>query len=151
MSSFLEENHSTYFVSFAPSLNTTQLCIDYLTFDCFNSSLSDKEVRDYVERGSYGFQDYSILNWAPHLSSLKAKPNTSDSNMSQLARSLERLLLQHYQSISKPLELPSNNDNIFNQEADVSRIMFQVQAAHTEMEMKYNCAIDKSKHVVIRT
>lgn len=42
------------------------LCIKYLTFECF-SSLYKSDNRDLAALGAYAFQEYATLNWICHL------------------------------------------------------------------------------------
>lgn len=42
------------------------LCIKYLTFECF-SSLHKSDNRDLAALGAYAFQEYATLNWICHL------------------------------------------------------------------------------------
>jgi hypothetical protein len=43
------------------------MCLQYMLFDCFDSNLSEDEVKEYTYRGYYAFQDYAILHWVDHL------------------------------------------------------------------------------------
>lgn len=43
------------------------LCLQYLTFECFDSNLSNDDVLRFVKNGSYSFLDYAILHWNHHL------------------------------------------------------------------------------------
>lgn len=44
----------------------TNLCIKYLTFECF-SSLHESENRGLAAAGAYAFHEYAALNWIYHL------------------------------------------------------------------------------------
>lgn len=43
------------------------LCLRYLTFDCFDASLSHDDILRFLKDGSYSFLDYAILHWNHHL------------------------------------------------------------------------------------
>ena len=43
------------------------LCLQYLLFDCFDVSLSDDSIKDYILGGHYALQDYAVLHWVDHL------------------------------------------------------------------------------------
>jgi hypothetical protein len=43
------------------------LCLKYLTFDCFDSGLSEESMQKFAAKGFYAFQDYAIVHWIDHL------------------------------------------------------------------------------------
>ena len=43
------------------------LCMQYLTFDCFDVAISDGELRKFLMEGYYAFLDYASLHWNHHL------------------------------------------------------------------------------------
>jgi hypothetical protein len=43
------------------------LCLQYLLFDYFDSTLSDEKVKEHIIQGNYAFQDYSTLHWIDHM------------------------------------------------------------------------------------
>lgn len=43
------------------------LCLQYLLFDCFDSTLPEEKVREHIIQGDYAFQEYSVLHWVDHL------------------------------------------------------------------------------------
>ena len=51
--------------------NLALLCLQYLTFECFDIGLSEAESEDsmqsYLTDGYYVFQDYAALHWIDHL------------------------------------------------------------------------------------
>ena len=73
MDRFLEENHSGYIMSSTAEYNMADLCLKYLTFDCFRQNLSDQEIIHAVREGKYAFQDYSFCYWLAHVQSLHAR------------------------------------------------------------------------------
>jgi hypothetical protein len=44
----------------------TALCLQYLTFECFDQDVSHEKLADYASRGYFIFQDYAIANWSHH-------------------------------------------------------------------------------------
>ncbi|KAI5800428.1 hypothetical protein DFH27DRAFT_82123 [Peziza echinospora] len=42
-------------------------CVRYLSLRSFSKTLSESEVRDYVHRGFYSFQDYATSYWLEHV------------------------------------------------------------------------------------
>ena len=43
------------------------LCLQYLTFDCFDDTISQDEMRKFLIEGFYAFLDYASLHWNHHL------------------------------------------------------------------------------------
>jgi hypothetical protein len=41
--------------------------MQYLLFDCFDTTVSDEEITEYLSTGHYAFQDYAIMHWIDHL------------------------------------------------------------------------------------
>jgi hypothetical protein len=71
----------------------TTLCIDYLNLP----SCSDTPTEAWVFDGSYGFMEYSVLNWTRHLeSSLRYLSGDEKEDLSELAESLGLFLDLHY-------------------------------------------------------
>ncbi|TVY78217.1 C2H2 finger domain transcription factor crzA [Lachnellula suecica] len=46
------------------------LTMKYLSFDCFDPDVSEENMTDHLTRGSYAFQDYSVMHWIDHLEEL---------------------------------------------------------------------------------
>jgi hypothetical protein len=44
-----------------------KLCVNYLTFPCFDPTISDLNIQQYAKRGEYSFQEYATCNWIHHL------------------------------------------------------------------------------------
>ena len=47
--------------------NLTALCLQYLTFDCFESDVDQEDLEDLATNGYFVLQDYAIANWSHHL------------------------------------------------------------------------------------
>jgi hypothetical protein len=45
------------------------LCIQYLTFDCFDTNHSDSTLLKFLEEGYYAFLNYASIHWIHHLES----------------------------------------------------------------------------------
>lgn len=43
------------------------LCLQYLTFECFDAGLTYDKMRKFLMDGSYAFLDYASLHWIDHL------------------------------------------------------------------------------------
>ena len=43
------------------------LCLNYLTFPCFDIDMEASRRQDFVRNGDYGFQDYAVVHWPDHL------------------------------------------------------------------------------------
>jgi hypothetical protein len=46
-----------------------KLCVTYLTFPCFDPTISDLEVQEHTKIGDYSFQEYATCNWIHHVES----------------------------------------------------------------------------------
>ena len=44
-----------------------QLCLQYLTFECFDIGISNDAMRKFLMDGHYAFLDYASLHWSHHL------------------------------------------------------------------------------------
>lgn len=47
--------------------NLTALCLQYLTFECFDSDIAEEKLHEFAFEGYFVFQDYAVANWAYHL------------------------------------------------------------------------------------
>lgn len=50
--------------------NLALLCLRYLVFDCFDKSLEEEDIQEFIVDGHYAFEDYAALHWVDHLESL---------------------------------------------------------------------------------
>lgn len=48
----------------------TILCLQYLTFDCFEMNIPDEQVWQYIAEGYLSFQDYAASRWFHHLQTM---------------------------------------------------------------------------------
>lgn len=55
------------------------LCMQYLTFDCFDPGLTYEAMLDYIKEGHYAFLDYAVLHWNHHLESAVLSQKSEDS------------------------------------------------------------------------
>lgn len=54
------------------------LCIRYLTFECFDATISEDGVRKFLLEGYYAFIDYASLHWNHHLETAIRFVNSDD-------------------------------------------------------------------------
>ncbi|KAK5046236.1 hypothetical protein LTR84_008379 [Exophiala bonariae] len=55
------------FVDFASAqINLASLCLDYLSFDCFESGHEAEQVKQSSLKGCFAFQDYAAAHWPDH-------------------------------------------------------------------------------------
>ena len=47
--------------------NLTALCLQYLTFECFDQDISSENLLEFAIKGYFAFQDYAIVNWSHHV------------------------------------------------------------------------------------
>lgn len=50
--------------------NLATLCIQYLSFSCFNAEISEQELQEYVSNGYFAFGDYATAKWQQHFRSV---------------------------------------------------------------------------------
>jgi hypothetical protein len=68
MCSYLLQHHSNYFLNLdRANFTVAKLCVNYLTFPCFDPTLSDLSIQQYAKKGEYSFQEYATCNWIHHL------------------------------------------------------------------------------------
>jgi ankyrin repeat protein len=56
-----------YICILAQEANIASFCLRYLTFECFNKSLPEKEIKAFLLEGYYAFEDYAVAYWIDHL------------------------------------------------------------------------------------
>jgi hypothetical protein len=56
-----------YVPLFTAELSMSALCLNYLTFECFEENDTD-QLLEFGREGYFAFQDYAIAHWADHLS-----------------------------------------------------------------------------------
>ena len=83
--------------------NLSNLCVRYLTFDCFKDGLNDQEIMCAIQQGKYAFQDYSFCYWLPHVKSLQVRSTDFDRDHAVIRPCLELLTL-HFPEICQPIE-----------------------------------------------
>jgi hypothetical protein len=44
------------------------LCLNYLTFECFEEQIDTDQLLEFGREGYFAFQDYAVAHWADHLS-----------------------------------------------------------------------------------
>ena len=87
------------------------LCMNYLAFDCFTIDFDSVNVRFGVEKGDYGFLEYSLYYWLQHMRSLQATAEQSSTEGTDLLLLSRNLLQSHYQLFlsGTPWDRFSNN------------------------------------------
>ena len=88
--------HKNHICISSQEANIASFCLRYLTFECFNKNLAEKEIKDFLLKGYYAFQDYAVAHWIDHLAptvSGALQKGSSDSyNLSEYVRAF---LQQH--------------------------------------------------------
>ncbi|KAF8454286.1 hypothetical protein BDZ91DRAFT_562030 [Kalaharituber pfeilii] len=74
--------------------NLAHLCVNYLTFDCFNRTLPGNEIRQFVLNGYFSFQDYAALYWLDHVEVLCDKSSADVQQIAKIAGAVKHLLQQ---------------------------------------------------------
>ncbi|KAF8462703.1 hypothetical protein BDZ91DRAFT_327772 [Kalaharituber pfeilii] len=75
--------------------NLAHLCVTYLTFDCFNSTLTDEDLRRFLIEGYFSFQDYAMLYWLDHIETYSSQLSHSLEKTREIACSLKDFLERH--------------------------------------------------------
>ncbi|KAN0113190.1 NACHT domain containing protein [Hyaloscypha variabilis] len=71
---------SGYIMRFLAEHFMTLLCLNYLTFECFEEE-GDVDMRSgFANDGSFAFQDYAVAHWTDHLLALLESPNDTSRN-----------------------------------------------------------------------
>lgn len=80
------------------------LCLSYLNFDCFETTISDDLLTKFIKDGSYAFIDYSCLHWSDHLESATKSLTVEDLDYKMpLAKAVDEFFLSN-----DPGEVPRN-------------------------------------------
>ncbi|KAF8457906.1 hypothetical protein BDZ91DRAFT_852248 [Kalaharituber pfeilii] len=74
--------------------NLAHLCVNYLTFDCFNRTLPETEIRQFALDGHFSFQDYAALHWLDHIEILCTNFSDNAQQIAKIAGPLECFLQQ---------------------------------------------------------
>lgn len=78
-------------------INLATLCVQYLTFDCFDIGLSDDQIRRFMFNGDYSFQDYAAVYWIQHVEdSGQQIANYESDDFGKLIGHLRKLLDKHW-------------------------------------------------------
>lgn len=78
------------------SYRLTDLCMSYLTFQCFDPNLDEATIIDAVRRGDYAFQDYAISNWVTHVQMLRQQPCRPSTPLESFLLLWQRILGSRY-------------------------------------------------------
>ena len=123
------QHHSNHFISSAAAASRLALlCTSYLTFSCFDAHLDESDIKSFVQRGDYAFQEYATFNWIYHVSSV--------SNKSGLRDSIRYLHKRHLQQFSR-LDSHSNFEESAIDGNDVSAALEDCQKAYDQVHSMY--------------
>ena len=76
-------------------MNIAVFCIKYFSFECFKTDLTDQEIRDFLMRGSFAFQDYAAAHWIDHLEYSARNPLIGD-DLDRLGSAVMSFLQHHW-------------------------------------------------------
>ncbi|KAK8851009.1 zinc finger protein [Apiospora arundinis] len=97
-----------YVIPSREEISLANLCIDYLNLPAFILPPTPEGVLN----GNYGFMDYAVLFWLPHLEiGTTLKTDEEDGLMGQLAESLGIFIEQHWNSPSSALSLAKRHSD----------------------------------------
>ena len=91
--------------------NLAVLCLYYLSYGCFDLSLSAESVQNHVLEGYYAFSDYAFVYWLDHLEHCVADLDISNSSSAEsLAAAIREFLARHISDEPKISTSPSIRD-----------------------------------------
>lgn len=81
------------FDEFSLQCEMTVLCLQYLTYDCFETEMLDNQVETYINEGYLSFQDYAASRWFQHFQTIIEKySGTLTENSAGLQKDLHHAL-----------------------------------------------------------
>ena len=88
--------HKNHICISSQEANIASFCLRYLTFECFNRNLVEKEIKDFLLKGYYAFQDYAVAHWIDHLAAtISGALQRSASDSYNLSECVRAFLEQH--------------------------------------------------------
>ena len=77
-------------------LHIAEFCLHYLNFGCFDASLTNSEIQEFLQQGYYAFEDYAVAHWLDHVESSTYQPLSLETiPLEPLARRLEAFFIKH--------------------------------------------------------
>ncbi|KAK7999487.1 hypothetical protein PG990_012087 [Apiospora arundinis] len=124
-----------YVVPSTEELKLANLCIDYLNLPAFIQLPTVEGVLD----GNYGFMDYAVLSWLPHLETgASLKTSKDDELIGQLAESLGVFIGHHWNSPTSVLPLAKrHNDRLQHFKAQPFYDRLEKVVASTRRQLKH--------------
>jgi hypothetical protein len=78
------------------NMEISTICLQYLSFHCFDNALTDEEISLYVNQGYYSFQDFATTYWPEYLQScVNAIPQHSFDDLDHLSLIIDRFMGRH--------------------------------------------------------
>ncbi|KAF8454825.1 hypothetical protein BDZ91DRAFT_852907 [Kalaharituber pfeilii] len=84
--------------------NLAYLCVNYLSFDCFNRTLTENEVHQFALDGYFSFQDYAAVYWFDHIDNFCSKWADNTQRTEKIPSTLEIFLQQQLNTESSNWE-----------------------------------------------
>lgn len=119
--------------------NLAVLCLYYLSYGCFDLSLSAESVQNHVLEGYYAFSDYAFVYWLDHLEHCVADLDISNSSSAEsLAAAIREFLARHISDEPKISTSPSIRDafHIFQEYEFSNRLGKAVEFWRNRMQTK---------------
>ncbi len=77
-------------------LHIAEFCLHYLNFGCFDASLTNSEIQEFLRQGYYAFEDYAVAHWLDHVESSTSQPLSLETiALEPLSRELEAFFIKH--------------------------------------------------------
>ena len=74
-------------------LSMSALCLNYLTFECFEEHIDTDQLIEFGREGYFAFQDYAIAQWADHLSAWIKSLNEEIQDKSNIEKQISDIVL----------------------------------------------------------
>jgi hypothetical protein len=92
--------------------NLTALCLQYLTFACFDVEATQEQLQDLAVSGYFVFQDYAVANWPHHLRSMVEIGHQLFAESLETQKELQEEVWEAVQELNDALwEFTSNYDD----------------------------------------
>lgn len=148
--------HQKYINPETENFKLTCLCLNYLTFDCFDVQLPKQSIQNYIANGSYAFHEYAIAHWIHHLDSYvqsaKAIDQKSVDDLEQILRDFVRsrwpsTWIQNTRSSKEA----RNDYQMFNTSVIFENLLQVVTIARKQESGAFRSAVNQDNEIQLAT
>lgn len=84
-----------------------KFCLRYLSLNCFDADLADEDIRAFILKGYYGFEDYAMVHWIDHLVTGASEESADDAlTLRAIAEGANVFLSKHPVDLSSDIAVP---------------------------------------------